>query len=63
MCLLQRIHDVRTDYVPITDDSVNAGTDKAEIDQVIRDIQRAKLDTGIKLEGDVQDFLGISIDV
>lgn len=45
-----------TTYVLYTDNSVNAGTNKAEINQVIRDIQHTKLDT--KVEGDIQYFLG-----
>jgi hypothetical protein len=47
-------------YVLYTDDSILAGPDKAKIDKVIADIQKAKLD--ITVEGDIQDFLGINID-
>jgi Reverse transcriptase (RNA-dependent DNA polymerase) len=47
-------------YVLYTDDSVIAGPNKAEIEGVIEDIRRAKLD--ITIEGDIQDFLGINID-
>jgi hypothetical protein len=47
-------------YVLYTDDSVLAGPDRAEIDQVIEDIKKAKLD--ITVEGDIQDFLGINIE-
>ena len=43
-----------------TDDSLIAGPDKQEIDQVIKDLQKAKLD--ITVEGDLQDFLGVNID-
>jgi Reverse transcriptase (RNA-dependent DNA polymerase) len=46
-------------YVLYTDDSILAGPDKAEIDKVIDDIRKAKLD--ITVEGDIQDFLGINI--
>jgi Reverse transcriptase (RNA-dependent DNA polymerase) len=47
-------------YVLYTDDSILAGPERAEIDQVIKDIQAAKLN--ITIEGDIQDFLGINID-
>jgi Reverse transcriptase (RNA-dependent DNA polymerase) len=47
-------------YVLYTDDSVLAGPDRKEIDRVIKDIQKAKLN--ITVEGDIQDFLGINID-
>jgi Reverse transcriptase (RNA-dependent DNA polymerase) len=47
-------------YVLYTDDSILAGPDKAEIDKVIEDIRKAKLD--ITVEGDIQDFLRINID-
>jgi Reverse transcriptase (RNA-dependent DNA polymerase) len=47
-------------YVLYTDDSVLAGPDRSEIEQVIEDIKRAKLD--ITVEGDIQDFLGINIE-
>jgi hypothetical protein len=43
-----------------TDDSILAGPDKAEIDQIIKETQEAKLDTTI--EGDLQDFLGANIE-
>jgi Reverse transcriptase (RNA-dependent DNA polymerase) len=46
-------------YVLYTDDSILAGPDKAEIDKVIEDIRKAKLD--ITVEGDIQDFFGINI--
>jgi hypothetical protein len=47
-------------YVLYTDDSILAGPDKAEIDKVIADIKKAKLD--ITVEGDIQDFLGVNIE-
>jgi Reverse transcriptase (RNA-dependent DNA polymerase) len=47
-------------YVLNTDDSILAGPDRAEIDQVIKQIQAAKLN--ITIEGDIQDILGIIID-
>jgi len=46
-------------HVLHTDDSVLAGPDKTEINQVIQDIRDAKLD--ITVEGDIQDFLGVNI--
>ena len=49
----------KTMYVLYTDDSLLAGPDKKEIDQIIEDIKKAKLN--ITDEGDIQDFLGINI--
>ena len=49
-----------TVYVLYTDDSILAGPDKAEIEEIIEDIKKADLD--ITVEGDLQDFLGINID-
>jgi hypothetical protein len=50
----------KTLYVLYTDDSLLAGPDKKEIDQIITDIQsKAKLD--ITVEGDLSDFLGVNI--
>ena len=46
-------------YVLYTDDSILAGPDKKEIDQIIEQIKAAKLD--ITVEGDIQDFLGVNI--
>ena len=50
----------KTVYVLYTDDSLIAGPDKAEIDRVVEDLKKAKLD--ITVEGDLQDFLGVNID-
>ena len=48
-------------YVLYTDDSLLAGPDKAEIDLIIKELQtKAKL--SITVEGDLADFLGVSID-
>jgi hypothetical protein len=47
-------------YVLYTDDSILAGPDKSEIDQVIEDIKAAELN--ITVEGDLQDFLGVNIE-
>jgi len=46
-------------YVLYTDDSILAGPDKTELDKVIEEIRRAKLN--ITLEGDLTDFLGVNI--
>ena len=51
----------KTLYVLYTDDSLLAGPDKDEIEKVIDDLRsKAKLD--ITVEGDLADFLGVSID-
>lgn len=47
-------------YLLYTDDSILAGPSQREIDKVIEDIKKAKLD--ITIEGDLQDFLGVNID-
>ena len=47
-------------YALYTDDSILAGPDKAEMDQIIKEMQEAKLD--ITIEGDLQDFLGVNIE-
>ena len=47
-------------YALYTDDSILAGPDKAEIDQIIKEMQKANLD--ITIEGDLQDFLGVNIE-
>jgi len=46
-------------YVLYTDDSILAGPDQHEIEEVIEAIRKAKLD--ITVEGDLQDFLGVNI--
>ena len=50
-----------TMYVLYTDDSLLAGPNKGEIDQIIKDLKAANLD--ITDEGDIQDFLGVNIDM
>jgi hypothetical protein len=50
----------KTMYILYTDDSILAGPDKKEINQIIKDMKKAKLD--ITIEGDLQDFLGVNID-
>ena len=42
-----------------TDDSILAGPDEEELNQIIRDLKRVKLN--VTEEGDIQDFLGINI--
>jgi hypothetical protein len=51
----------KTLYVLYTDDSLLAGPDNNEIEQIIKDLKKAKLD--ITDEGDIQDFLGVNIDI
>ena len=51
----------KTIYVLYTDDSLIAGPDKNEIEQIIQDIRNAKLN--ITDEGDIRDFLGINIEM
>ena len=46
-------------YNLYTDDSILAGPDQKEINKVIEDMKKAKLD--IMVEGDIQDFLGVNI--
>lgn len=50
----------QTMYVLYTDDSILAGPDEAEIDQIIKEMKQVKLD--ITVEGGLEDFLGINID-
>jgi hypothetical protein len=49
--------DVRIIY---TNDSILAGPDEKEFNQIIEDMKRVKLD--ITVEGGLEDFLGINID-
>ena len=49
----------KTMYVLYTDDSILAGPDEQEINDIIKDIKRVGLN--ITEEGDIQDFLGINI--
>jgi hypothetical protein len=48
-------------YVLYTDDSLLAGPSQKEIDQIVIDLKKAKLD--ITDEGNIEDFLGINIDI
>jgi hypothetical protein len=51
----------KTLYVLYTDDSLLAGPDAKEIEQIIKELQtKAKL--SITVEGDLADFLGVNID-
>ena len=43
-----------------TDDSILVGPDKDEINQIIKEMQEAKLN--MTVEGDLQDFLGVNIE-
>jgi hypothetical protein len=49
-----------TMYVLHTDDSVLAGPDKAKTNQIIKEMQKVKLN--VTVEGDLEDFLGINVD-
>ena len=49
----------KTMYILYTDDSILAGPSKDEIESIIDQIKKAKLD--ITREGNIQDFLGINI--
>ena len=51
----------RTIYILYTDDSILAGPDKSEIKDIIDQIQKAGLN--ITKEGNIQDFLGINIEI
>jgi hypothetical protein len=57
MCVLQR----ETLYVLYTDDTLLAGPDKNEVNQVIKDLKN-KPKLAITVEGDLSDFLGVSIE-
>jgi hypothetical protein len=50
----------KTMYILYTNDSILAGPDEKEINQIIKDMQKAKLN--ITIEEDLQDFLGVNID-
>ena len=56
-CILYR---VQTLYVLYTYDSILSGPSEKEIDQIIKDSRKAKLD--LTIEGDLQDFLGVNIE-
>ena len=49
----------RSMYVLYTDDSILAGPDEKEIDQIIKELQNSELN--VTVEGDLQDFLGVNI--
>lgn len=49
----------KTKYVEYTDESILASPDQKEIDQIIIDLRKAKLD--ITVVGDLQNFLGVNI--
>jgi hypothetical protein len=47
-------------YVLYTDDSILTGPNKKELEQIVEDIKAAKLD--ITVEGEITDFLGVTIE-
>jgi hypothetical protein len=47
-------------YVLYTDDSILAGPDQKEIEQMVQQMKEVGLD--ITIEGDLTDFLGVNID-
>jgi hypothetical protein len=49
-----------TMYALYTDNSILAGPDQKEINQIIKEMEKVKLD--ITVEGDLQDFLGVHIE-
>jgi hypothetical protein len=49
----------RSIYVLYTDDSILAGPDEAELDEIVEAIKSAGLD--LTVEGDISDFLGVNI--
>ena len=55
-CLFYRGQAV---YVLYTDDSILAGPDEAELDNIIRDMKKVGLK--LSVDGDVSDFLGVKI--
>jgi Reverse transcriptase (RNA-dependent DNA polymerase) len=55
-CLFYRGQAV---YVLYTDDSILAGPDEAELDQIVEDMKRVGLK--LSVDGDVSDFLGVKI--
>ena len=50
----------QTIYVLYTDNSILADPSEKDIDQIIKDLRKAKLD--LTIEGDLQDFLGVNIE-
>jgi hypothetical protein len=50
----------QTMYILYTGDSILAGPDEKEIDQIIKEMKQVKLD--ITIEGNLQDFLGVNIE-
>ena len=50
----------QTLYVLYTYNSILAGPSEKEIDQIIKDLRKAKLD--LTIEGDLQYFLGVNIE-
>jgi hypothetical protein len=46
-------------YVLYADDSILAGPDEAELDQIVVDMRRVRLK--LTVDGDISDFLGVKI--
>jgi hypothetical protein len=55
MCILSRKR-----HLLYTDDSILAGPDEDELNDVVEDIKAAGLD--VTDEGDIEDFLGVNIE-
>ena len=53
-------HEVQVMYELYTDDSILAGPDQQEIDDILAKMRHAKLD--IIKEGTLEDFMGVNID-
>ena len=56
-CVFYRGHTL---YVLYTDNSILADPSEKEIDQIIKDLRKAKLD--LTIEGKIQDLLGVNIE-
>ena len=53
-------YKVKTVYILYTDDSILAGPDPEEIEQVLKDLKKANLEVTDK--GNIEDFLGVNIE-
>ena len=50
----------KTVYILYTDDSILAGTDPEEIEQLLKYLKKANLE--VTDEGNIEDFLGVNIE-
>ena len=50
----------KTLYILYTDDSILAGPDPEEIEQVLKDLKKSNLE--VTNEGNIEDFLGVNIE-